>query len=237
MPDLPRTVVRAGRRADARMKRRSTGLNSSVRLLTYAQRLQAIAQAGMTFSTNPYDTERYEEIRLLSAKLLGELTEEPFEKIIRVFASETGYQTPKVDIRAVVFRGTTEILMVQEKVDQNRWTLPGGWAEVGLTPFEVAVKETQEEAGLVVKPLRLLALLDKRNHGHPLQPWYVYKAFIQCQVEGGSLLEEGTETSGARWCEREELGNVELSADRVTASQLETMFAFAENPELPALCD
>jgi hypothetical protein len=107
-------------------------------LLSYAQRLQAIAQAGIAYSTTPYDLERYEEIRLLSVKLLQELTEEPLEKIVRIFASETGYQTPKVDVRAVLFRGGNEVLLVQEKIDQSRWTLPGGWADVGYTPYEVA---------------------------------------------------------------------------------------------------
>src|SRR3954464_3043790 len=117
-------------------------------LLLLAQRLQAIAQAGLAYARIPYDIERYEEIRLLSVKLLQELTEEPLEKIVRVFASETGYQTPKVDVRAVLFRGEDKVLLVQEKIDQGKWTLPGGWADIGYTPYEVAVKEAQEETGL-----------------------------------------------------------------------------------------
>ena len=110
-------------------------------LLTQAQRLQAIAQAGLTYATNMYDVERYQEIRAISVRLLQELTAEPLEKIIRAFTSEDGYQTPKVDIRAVIFGGQDEILMTQEKIDGGRWTLPGGWAEIGYTPFEVAAKE------------------------------------------------------------------------------------------------
>ncbi len=212
-------------------------MKSSTRLLAIAQELQAIAQAGIAYQTNVYDLERYQLIRSLSAKLLQEITDEPYEKIIRLFASETGYQTPKVDVRAVVFRGTDELLMVQEKVDQNRWTLPGGWADVGCTPFEVAVKEAQEETGLVVKPVRLLALLDKRKHAHPPQPWYVYKAFVQCEVEGGELLPQTAETSGARWFSEGELPSLELSTDRVTAPQLATLFSLARSPGLPTMCD
>ena len=209
----------------------------STRLLLCAQRLQAIAQAGLAYSMTPYDTERYEEIRLLSVQILQEITDEPHEKIVRIFASENGYQTPKVDVRAVLFRNGNEVLLVQEKVDQNKWTLPGGWADVGYTPFEVAMKEAQEETGLIVKPTRLLALLDKRKHGHPAQPWYVYKVFIQCEIEGGELRQETAETAGARWFRRDELPALDLSTDRVTASQLEALFPFAENPGLPALCD
>lgn len=206
-------------------------------LLAISQKLQAIAQAGIAYQTNRYDLERYEEIRALSAKLLEKLTDEPYEKIVRVFASETGYQTPKVDIRAVLFRGTDEILMVQEKVDQNRWTLPGGWADVGCTPFEVAVKEAREETGLIVKPVRLLALLDKRKHAHPAQPWYVYKAFIRCEILAGELLPETPETLGARWFRQEELSSLDLSLDRVTPSQLQMLFRFASEPDSAALCD
>ncbi len=107
-------------------------------LLLLTQRLQALAQAGLAYSTNPYDRERYQEMRSISVKLLAELTEEPVEKIIRVFASEDGYQTPKVDVRAVLLRGGPEILLVREKIDSDKWTLPGGWADVGYTPFELA---------------------------------------------------------------------------------------------------
>jgi ADP-ribose pyrophosphatase YjhB (NUDIX family) len=210
---------------------------TSPELLTCAQRLQAIAQAGLAYATSPYDVERYEEVRLLSARLLHAITSEPFEKIIRVFASETGYQTPKVDVRAVLFRGVDQVLLVKETIDQGRWTLPGGWADVGYTPFEVAAKEALEETGLVVKAVRLLALLDTREHPHPPQPWYVYKVFIRCEVVGGSLMQETSETSGARWFRSDELPTLELSTDRVTHSQLDRIFQFAEQPELPALCD
>ena len=210
---------------------------TSTQLLEYAQRLQAIAQAGIAYHTNQYDLERYQELRALSAKILEELTDEPFEKIVRVFASETGYPTPKVDIRLVMFRGDNEVLLVQEKVDHNNWTLPGGWADVGCTPFEAAIKEAEEETGLRVKPVRLLAVLDKRKHPHPPQPWYVYKMFIQCRIEGGELKQVTPETCGARWFGKDELPRIQLSTDRVTLSQLENLFRFAVDPTLLPLCD
>jgi ADP-ribose pyrophosphatase YjhB (NUDIX family) len=209
----------------------------SSRLLMHAQRLQAIAQAGIAYATTAYDLERYEEIRGISVNLLQELTDEPHEKIIRTFASESGYQTPKVDVRAVLFRGESEILLVKEKNDQGRWTLPGGWADVGYSPFEVAVKEAEEETGLRVRAVRLLALYDKRKHSHPPQPWYVYKAFVQCEIEGGELAQETAETVGAGWFRAEQLPSLALSTDRVTESQLVTLFRFASDPSLPALCD
>ena len=208
-----------------------------IELLECAQRLQAIAQAGLAYSLSAYDTERYEEVRALSVRLLQELTDEPHEKIISVFASDGGYQTPKVDVRAVIFRGKDEILLVREKIDRGRWTLPGGWADVGYSPSEVAAKEALEEAGLVVAPVRLLALFDIRKHAHPPQPWHAYKIFIQCEARGGTLIHETTETAGAQWFRSDELDGLELSIDRVTLPQLRQMFQFAANPDLPALCD
>jgi ADP-ribose pyrophosphatase YjhB (NUDIX family) len=207
------------------------------KLLLQAQRLQAIAQAGLAYATNEYDQDRYEEIRGISVSLLQELTDEPHEKIIRSFASETGYQTPKVDVRAVMFRDEREILLVKEKNDQGRWTLPGGWADIGFSPFEVAEKEAEEETGLRVRAVRLLALYDKRKHPHPPQPWYVYKAFVRCEIEGGELAQETAETVGAGWFRQEQLPSLTLSTDRVTQSQLSTLFRFASDPNLPALCD
>lgn len=207
------------------------------RLLAQVQRLQALAQSGLTYASAPYDRERYEELRAISVQLLSELTDEPIEKIVRVFASESGYPTPKVDVRAVVIRNDRDVLLVRESSDQGRWTLPGGWADIGFTPFEIAAKEVSEETGLAVKPVRLLALFDKRKHAHPPQPWYVYKAFIQCDVIGGSLLQKTLETGGARWFSQEELPSIDLSLDRTTAFQLETVVSLAADPSAVTLCD
>jgi ADP-ribose pyrophosphatase YjhB (NUDIX family) len=210
---------------------------SASTLLALAQRLQAIAQAGLTYGENAYDIERYAEVRAISVELMKEVSEAPIDKITTLFASETGYQTPKVDVRAVIFRGVDEVLMVQETTDGSRWTLPGGWADVGHTPFEVAVKEAYEESGLQVQATRLLALFDKKMHDHPLQEWYVYKCFVRCDVLGGNLLTQTPETTGARWVRQEEIATLPLSLDRITAAQLDTLFAFARNPDLPTLCD
>jgi ADP-ribose pyrophosphatase YjhB (NUDIX family) len=205
-------------------------------LLGHVQRLQALAQAGLTYATDPYDRERYEELRAISVRLLSALSDEPVEKIIGAFASENGYPTPKVDVRAVVIRDGA-VLMVRESQDRGKWTLPGGWADVGFSPFEMAAKEVQEETGLVVKATRLLALFDKRKHDHPPQPWYVYKAFIQCEVTGGSLLQKTLETAGARWFRQEDLGALQLSEDRTTAFQLKAVVRLAADPHAAALCD
>jgi ADP-ribose pyrophosphatase YjhB (NUDIX family) len=206
-------------------------------LLRIAQRLQALAQAGLMYSQSVFDTERYTEIQGLSLEVMASLTGQPVALLESLFSTETAYPTPKVDIRAVLFRGTEEVLLVQEKLDVNRWSLPGGWAEVGLTPFEVAVKEVREETGLETEAVRLLALLDKKRHPHPPQPWYIYKAFVLCRVLGGELQTDTVETAGVRWVHRSELAALDLSVDRVTLWQLEQMLEFARQPELPTICD
>lgn len=206
-------------------------------LLSIAKRLQALAQTGLAYTEGPFDRERYEEIHALSLRMLGGMLGAPADAVTAAFAAESGYATPKVDVRVVVFRGADEVLMVREKLDGDRWSLPGGWADVGLTPFEVAVKELREETGLEGRAMRLLALLDKRAHGHPPQPWYVYKCFVRCEIAGGVLLGDTQETTAARWVRRDEIDALDLSVHRVTAAQLHTLFTFAEDPDRPTLCD
>jgi ADP-ribose pyrophosphatase YjhB (NUDIX family) len=201
----------------------------NISLLAIAKRLQSIAQAGIFYSEDkPFDRERYQEISDISVQILGQLTDEPIEKIGNLFTQERdGYQTPKVDIRAVVFNELGEILMVKEKVD-DCWSLPGGWADVGYTPAEVAVKEVWEETGLEVKTVRVLAVIDKRNHPHPPEGWYVYKIFILCEKIGGEILQNTTETSDIQYFS---LNNVPpLSEPRNVISQIKLMFEFRDNP-------
>lgn len=194
--------------------------------LEIAKHLEAIAQAGITFSRNEYDLERYDEIRAVSHKIFSEYTDTPLSKIRDLFLRETGYPTPKVDVRGVVFQDG-RILLVQEKLD-NCWSIPGGWADIGLTPNEVAVKEVREESGLQVIPLRLLAVMDKKKHNHPPSPLYVYKIFILCKKTGGQL-QTGIETTGVNFFSREYLPP--LSLERITPEQINLMFELYLNPE------
>lgn len=205
--------------------------------LRIAQRVQALAQTGLAFQPGPYDAERYQELLDLSQRMLQHMTGVPVPVLQEAVALDHGYATPKVDIRAVLLRGTEAILMVREKSDGGRWTVPGGWADVGYSPFEVAVKEVREETGLHVEAVRLLALWDKRKHAHPPQPWYCYKAYVLCRVLGGTLAADTPETTEARWVTRAELPGLDLSTDRVTLAQLQRMFDYADQPDLPTACD
>ncbi len=201
------------------------------------KRIHALAQTGLGYTTSDYDRERYEEIRNISFRILAEMSDVSIEHMIQLLPQEIGYITPKVDIRGVIFRGEDEILLVQEKIDNNRWTVPGGWADVGYTPFEVAEKEMLEETGLEVKATRLLAVFDTKRHDHPEEPWYVYKFFILCEETGGNLMQQTPETSGAAWVKFENIPDLALSTYRVTLKQLDMITKFATNPHLPAICE
>jgi len=200
--------------------------------LNIAKEIQAIAQAGLTYSDNKYDIDRYQQLRTLSVKILSEYSDTTEEKIREIFASEGGYQTPKVDIRGVVFR-EGKILMVRESID-GKWTLPGGWADVNYSPFENARKEVSEEAGIGVKPVRLLAVFDKMKHSHPPDIYHVYKLFILCE-DSGETIEPGMETTDAAWVDRRNIPP--LSELRITKEQIQIMFEFLDNPEKDVMCD
>lgn len=200
--------------------------------LSWAKQIQAIAQTGLTYGKDIYDIERYEMLRQLSIDILSEYTDIEEEKIKLTFASDTGYATPKVDIRAVVFKDG-KILLVREKFD-GAWALPGGWADIGLSPSEIAVKEAKEESGFDVEPVRLLAVLDKKFHDHPPEPYHIYKIFILCKIVGGQAV-GGMETSEAGFFGRDNLP--ELSAERNTPAQLRMMFDFLDNPAKEELLD
>ncbi len=155
-------------------------------MLTLIKRLKSLADTGLVYVENVYDKERYDEIRQISLNLLSQLSNQPFESLSNFYLPDTDYPTPKVDIRALVLNDEKEILLVKENID-GKWALPGGWADVGFTPSEIAKKELKEETGLDVNVIRLLAVFDKRCHNHPPQPFYVYKMVFLCEVIGGEI--------------------------------------------------
>lgn len=201
-------------------------MHSKHKWLEIAQNLQSIAQAGLTYTDNKYDSERFEQILQISKDIITDFSEIKMEKLHEIFSLETGYLTPKVDVRAVIFRGD-KILLVKEILD-GRWALPGGWADVGLTASEVVVKEVKEESGLQVEAEKLLAVFDKKCHPHPPEIYYVYKMFFLCREIGGSL-QTGIETSEVCFFGLDELP--ELSENRNTGSQVEQMFLLKDNQQ------
>jgi ADP-ribose pyrophosphatase YjhB (NUDIX family) len=197
------------------------------------KRLKALADTGIIYAKGDYDRERYETIQEISHSLLAALTEKPFETIKGFYNDVTDYPTPKVDIRALVLNEKSEILMVREQVD-GCWALPGGWADIGATPAEVAAKEVFEETGLTVAVEHLLAVFDKRNHPHPPEPYYVYKIVFGCRYTEG-VLSKGFDILDVGFFSIDALPP--LSEPRNLASQIQLVFNKWVNGDLKTYFD
>jgi len=187
--------------------------------LTWAKQLQSIAQAGLTYSKDKFDIERFQQIRDLSVDILNEYTGINNEKIMDLFCNETGYQTPKIDIRGAIFK-ENKILLVKESFD-GRWSMPGGWAEFNLSIKENIVKEVKEESGLNVIPKRLIAVLDRNKHNEPVTAYGIYKIFVLCELIDG-VFEKNTETEESGFFSLTDLPP--LSVQRNTKKQIEMCF-------------
>jgi len=196
--------------------------------LTIGRELRAIAQIGLAFSRDPFDRQRFERIRELAASLVAHGSGLEKVAMLEAFARETGYATPKVDVRAAAFVDG-RVLLVRE-ISDGGWTLPGGWADVNETAAECVVREVAEESGYQARALKLAAVYDyrKRNRLHHLDS--IYKMFFICELTGGSA-RASIETSGAAFFSRDALPP--LSVGRTSAEQIERMFQHAQNPLLP----
>jgi ADP-ribose pyrophosphatase YjhB (NUDIX family) len=200
--------------------------------LGWVERLQAIAQAGLELSDGPYDRERYLALRALATEIAAAHLElgSPAERrrLDELLAGDGGYPTPKVDVRALVRRGR-EVLLVRERVD-GRWSLPGGWADVGWAPAAMVEREVAEESGFRVRARRLLALWDRARHNSNPSLHSVYKVAVACDLLGGTA-RPSVETLDVGWFDADALP--ELSTDRITAAQIARLIELDDHPELP----
>lgn len=203
-------------------------------LTRYIETVLAVAQAGLTYSKDRFDRERFEKLQQLTAQLIAEETTFSRQDITDWIALDKHYPTPKLDVRAVIFDNRARILLVQESSDRC-WTLPGGWCDIGESPSAAVAREVLEETGLHVLPVRLLALFDKLKHSHPPQIPHAYKAFFHCTILHGNLLQHTDETEDAGYFERESLP--ELSQHRVIASQIQTLCQRIESGQIETLFD
>jgi ADP-ribose pyrophosphatase YjhB (NUDIX family) len=200
--------------------------------LDWSRALQSVAQAGLTYARDPYDLERYGDVQRVAAEIAATGSAGDVELITGFFASQRGYPTPKVDVRAaVIVEG--QILLVREN-DDGGWTMPGGWADVGESAAEAAERETREEAGLAVRAVKLIALLDRERRGHPRHPEYSYKVFFACEPVGpGSATPQpaSAEISEAGFFARDALPPLSLA--RMTAAEIDLAFLHRVAPERP----
>ncbi|HUC80886.1 MAG TPA: NUDIX hydrolase [Flavisolibacter sp.] len=194
-------------------------------LLQEAMQLKATADIGLLYNTNPYDRERYEAIRETSLRLMALAGSHDLQTINDSFLPVTDYPTAKVDIRALILSPGGEILLAKESADE-RWSLPGGWADVGGSPAENIVKEFREETGLEVIPERLLAVFDKAKHPHPPQAEYVYKMVFLCKAFTHTI-KPGFDVLDVQFFSLDNLPP--LSENRILKSQIELAYQLAQD--------
>jgi ADP-ribose pyrophosphatase YjhB (NUDIX family) len=198
--------------------------------LIWAREMQALAQTGLEFSKDPYDRERYAALRRLSVQVMAGHTGADPRRIEALFDSEAGYATPKVGVRGAVFDGAGRILMVREVVDENRWTLPGGWADVNQTPAQSVVREVFEESGYRVRAVKLAAVWDRARQAQPAMAFSVVRMFFVCALEGGAPT-TSLETSEIGWFAENDVPQ-DLSLRRTLPHHISRMFAHWRDPGL-----
>ena len=186
--------------------------------LAWAVELQALAQAGLHYGRDPFDQERYQRVREIAAEMIAQKSGIPPEKVLDLFCCETGYQTPKLDTRAAIFR-EVKILLVRER--DGRWSLPGGWVDVDCSVKENTVKEVREEAGLEVSADLIIAIQDREKHNRPVYAWKICKVFVLCTLLGGAFV-ENAETTESGYFSLDELPP--LAEEKNTREQVAMCF-------------
>ena len=187
--------------------------------LKWAMEIQSLAQAGLTYTDNNYDRERYERLREISAEMIKEKTEISLEKVKDLFCNEEGYQTPKIDTRAAIFKDN-KILLVCE--NNGTWSLPGGWCDVLESVKSNTIKEVKEETGLDVEVEKIIAIQDRNKHNKPIYAYGVCKIFSQCKILSGEFV-ENIETTETRFFGKDELPK-NLAKEKVNKEQIEMCF-------------
>ena len=201
--------------------------------LELIKRITALSDTGLVYADDEYHRERYEELREISLQLLSIVSGRPLKLLQDFYMPVVDYPTPKVDVRGFVLNENHEILMAQERQD-NKWAIPGGWADVGYSPSEMVVREIEEETGLKTSVVRLLAVYDKKCHPHPPQPYYIYKLIFFCKIERGSL-KPGFDMKDVAFFPIDNLP--ELSQDRVLDTQLAQLYKLAMSGDMDVHVD
>lgn len=205
---------------------------TSPRWLEWAREIQALAQTGLTFCQNDYDKERLQRLLEISAEIVAGHTDLPNESLRKNFLAQPGYATPKVDVRGAVIRDG-KILLVQERSDE-RWSMPGGWADVGEMPSEMVVREVWEESGFHVMPRKIIGVYDANRTGRPMEFYHAYKIVFLCEITGGAA-RPSNETLAVDFFSFDNLPP--LSSNRTNERHLAEVLAHLRDGNRPAAFD
>ena len=204
----------------------------SPRWLEWAREIQALSQTGYHYAENEYQRERYQRLCEIAAEIVSEHSDLEYAPLMDVFGAQIGYATPRVDVRGAVFRDG-KLLLVRERQD-NGWTMPGGWADVGDVPSEAAEREVIEEAGFRVEARKVIGVYDANRTG-PLELFHAFKVVFLCDLIDGEP-RPSNETSEVAFFDRDQIP-ADLSGERTKPRQIQDAFEALNNPERPTVFD
>ena len=199
--------------------------------MDWAREIFSLSQSGLTYSGNPYDIERYKRLQEITAEIIAEQSNITKESALESFSMQAGYITPKVDVRGAVIRDG-KILLIQERAD-DKWAMPGGWADLGNPPASVAEREVWEESGFRVKAEKVVAVIDA-NRVEPFEFYHAYKLIFLCKLLDGEP-RTSHETLAVDFFDPDHLPP--LSSYRTSEAMLQEVFAHVANPNRPTLFD
>lgn len=206
--------------------------DTTPRWLEWAREIQALSQTGLFYAENDFERERHKRLVEIAAEMISDHSNLELNELVDIFDSQTGYATPRVDVRAAVFRDE-KLLLVRERMDGG-WTMPGGWADVGDIPSGAAEREVREEAGFLVKARKVIGVYDANRLG-PLEIFHAFKIVFLCDLLGGEA-RTSSETSEVGFFGREEIPLM-LSGERTKPRHIADAFSVLDDPDRPAVFD
>ena len=206
--------------------------DTTPRWLEWAREIQALSQTGLFYAKNDFERERHKRLGEIAAEMVSDHSNLEINELVDIFDSQTGYATPRVDVRAAVFQDG-KLLLVRELMDGG-WTMPGGWADVGDIPSGAAEREVREEAGFLVKARKVIGVYDANRLG-PLEIFHAFKIVFFCDLLGGEA-RTSSETSEVGFFGREEIPLM-LSGERTKPRHIADVFSVLDDPDRPAVFD
>ena len=205
--------------------------NQVPKWLGWAQEIFSLSQSGLTYSGNQYDIERYKRLQEITAEIIASQSEVSKKTVLESFSMQAGYITPKIDVRGAVIR-ENKILLIQERADE-KWAMPGGWADLGNAPASVAEREVWEESGFRVKAEKVVAVIDA-NRIEPMEFYHAYKIIFLCKLLEGEP-RTSYETLALDFFDPKYLPP--LSSYRTNEAMIQEVLAHVKDPDRPTAFD
>ncbi len=209
-----------------------TDKNENPKWLSIAREIQQLSQTGAAFAVTDYEKDRYKRLTEITSEIISHHTDLEKEALNKVLMNQPGYATPKVDVRAAVIKDG-KILLVQENTD-NCWAMPGGWADVGDVPSEVAIRETKEESGFDVKPVKVIGVFDANRVEGKLEFFHAFKIVFLCELISGNA-STSNETLDVKFFNLDNLPA--LSLNRTNERHINEIMLHLKNPDRATFFD